>query len=202
MKRWISVMIPAVMAFIVLGVAAPTFAEDPAQTYQTPGTASISGQVYSNDTIHLRCEVPENWTQYTQSEIADGGSPEEGFRTDMYAKGSGNDSLSVMIQRLSIEELSVLDEYPVSELGAMQENAVVSMLEAAGGQNVLFLVDEGFSSFPADDYGCIFVSSDMNGNTIYMRQVFYRVGEYMVSVTAASHGTDSTAEYLGWFDAA
>lgn len=208
MKKYLALLVLCLTAILVFAACGPkgggTTKEDEPVSEGYP-EATISGNIYSNEAINLKMEVPSTWILYTKEQLAEeyndgatepliGSTFYEAYAMDPDAEFHEN--ISVIVQNAT-EEADTIRSYGIKEFTELISDAIPEALEGVGATNIKYgLVD---INFPVTDYACIQTTCTMQAVNIYQKQVVFLEGNYLYSITVTALDEAGADKLLGFF---
>lgn len=223
MSRFIPVILVLAMVFCLCACTQQSEATEPSTTTEPiivptttmpaekdPQLGDFADGVYTNAFIGIRCEVGEEWTVYSDAQLAqlngllldamtDADLVEQLKKANIahlfYAsKQNGLATMNVVLENLGTVNGILLDEKGYAELSVKQ---IPAALEDLGLDNVTAEITSAL--FASDRHTVIKVHGLSNGVPFYERIVCIKVGSYIGLVTVASYETDATSDLLNMF---
>ena len=78
-----------------------------------------------------------------------------------------------------------------------QMSTIEDSMATIGGTNVETEIEK--INFAGKECKCMYITAEIQGYTIYERQIYVSSGEYIEAITAASYINDNTEDILGEF---
>lgn len=175
---------------------------------------STESGVYTNEFLGIGCQLPTDWTYYSDAEImelnstvldilsdldADTYDPEalEGQElTDMFATGpNGADNITVAISKMNAITAFVLSEEDIA--AAVEEN-ILTMYEQ---MEIEASTEEmGVYSALGEDHPLLRITIPLDEETMmYQTAIVVKKGMYYGLITVTNPGEDMSDEVLSWF---
>ena len=227
MKRYISLLLAALMVWTIAGCgskAAQADQQDTAGTVQPGVTESdAAGQVQAgtddtdgaqgsvNEFAGIGCRLDEGWVFYTAEQMAE--------LNGALADGTDNADVKAVLA----DDPSIFDMYAVSTDGLMVINVVIQNLGLVSGMTVSqqeyaeiasaevadTLTAYGYKNVTAQTTAADFagtescpavaVTAERDGTALYEQMIYLKTGNYVYCVTLCSFKEDVTAEMAKLF---
>lgn len=175
-----------------------------------PQLGDFADGVYTNAFIGIRCEVGEEWTVYSDAQLAQLNGLVLDAMTDVdlvnqlkkaniahlfyAAKNNGMTTMNVVLENIGSVNGVLLDEKAYAELSAKQ---IPTALESMG---LLDVTAEVVSIlFAGTRHAGVKVYGTLNGISFYEKIVCIKLGTYIGLVTVASYDEDITPDLLQMF---
>lgn len=173
-----------------------------------------SGSSYVNQALGVRAELPEDWQQLNNEEIAEAMGyakdqvtdekvaamlEESGSVCDFYAvktDGSGC-NINIQVQKLNVIQGAALTE---EDILSSSVDAVKQGLESIGFENVE--ISQEMMRFAGAEHASLSSTATYSGVPVYERQVLVKAGRYIGIVTVFAFDRESVDAYLAFFTAA
>lgn len=170
--------------------------------------------VYTNEFLGIGCQLPADWTYYSEEEIMelnrtvlevlsdldsdtyDPEALEDQELTDMFATGpNGADNVNVAISKLNMIAALALSEEDIAE--AAEEN-ILGMYEQMGVTGCTS--EMSVYSALGEDHPLLRIMMPLDDQvTMYQTAVIVKKGTYYGIITVTSPGEDISDEALSWF---
>ena len=170
---------------------------------------AVEGLNYENKFIGIGCNLPSDWTFYTDEQIREINNmaldlAEEDFEAamanaqliyDMYA--TSNDQLktiNVNLEKVDAVTLAMID---LADVYKQNEALMKQGLENMGYTNVTF--DEGTVMIEDETFACMRITAQYNGVTMYQLGFATKCNGYVANFTIATFNADYTDNILSYF---
>lgn len=173
------------------------------------GIGKAEGNTYKNDFLGLSCTLPEEWSFYSDAQIAElnGVAQEyvdkdvaEALKNaqiiyDMYA----SNSIDFSSVNINLEKLSGAQTVAMSVKEALEGQllAIKASFGNMGYENVS--VEYATVTVDGKTFDGIELSAEIDGTDFYEKIFSFKKGGYMANVTIAVLGEDKTEEILKYF---
>ncbi len=178
-----------------------------------PQLGEFADGVYTNDFVGICCQVDENWSVYSDAQLAQLNGLVLGTMTDadlveqlkkanvghlFYATSEeGHKSMNVVLENIGVINGVLLDEQAYVDLSVEQlPAALISM----GLVNVK--AETTKLQFAGAEHAAVQVRGELAGVSFFEKIVCIKVGNYFGIVTVASYHEDATDALLELFSAA
>ena len=227
MKKWIALLLAALLVLSLTACSSTPSESKPtdnAADSDTPTdttaateaevefeTGAVEGQTYTSDLLKLSLTLDDNWQFLSREEIdqvmgitSDLVSDEEIAKsledgnsyTDMYATNTATGAtVNLLLQKVGVSAL-LLNEKSVLEAS---EESIVAALESMGLSNIRYEI--GTMTFAGKEHACAEITGEINGVTLYEKQVCFIKGTYIASITASTVDENGAEEILNQFAA-
>ena len=185
---------------------------EPAETQETEpvqeqvfSIGNIDGTVYTNDTLHIRIELPQGWVYASEEDLVKLNQTVIDSFENEELKAAMEDGAAVMgvyatspdgTQQINI----MFQEMPMSVYTPeMIINASIpevrSQLESQG-MTVVSITKEPIV-FLGEDSHCMRIEGSLNNISLYETQVYAKEGNYLAVITCSSVVNDTTMDLVG-----
>lgn len=185
------------------------FVED-SQLVKDPQLGDFADGVYTNGFIGIRCEVSEEWTVYSDAQLAQLNGLVLDAMTDehlveqlkksnvahlFYATAeNGHKSINVVLENIGLINGVLLDEKAYVELSVEQ------LPGALGSMGLTNVTAEAVTlNFVGDNHAAVRVHGILSGIDFYEKIICIKVDSYFGLVTVASYHEDVTEDLLKMF---
>ena len=191
---------------------APTTVPATASGEKDPQLGEFADGTYFNDFLGIRCTVSEEWTVYSDAQLAQLNGLVLDTMTDedlveqlkksnvghlFYATADGgHKSINVVLENVGVVNGVLLDEKAYAALSVEQLPAA---LQSMGLTDVT--AEETTVSFVGTDHAAVRVHGKLTGVNFYEKIICIKVGSYFGLVTVASYHEDATDTLLKMFTA-
>lgn len=220
MKKFICILLAAMMIFAMAACGAPAKNETSAQ--QTTEEEEVqademlgekSENHYANKALGIQADFPENWSILSEEETAQVlGVASESFSDedlakqlqesgslyDLYAMAmdQSGDNVNVVIENLGVIYGIVIDEEKYLELAEEQLENSLSQMGVTGAK-----LEKQSYSFAGADRLSVLITGSYSGVPIYERMILIKAGKFMGLITAFSLDEARLDEIMGRFAA-
>lgn len=177
-----------------------------------PQMGEFADGIYSNDFLGICCEVGEEWTVYSDAQLAqlnglvldtmtDADIVEQLKKSNVahlfYATADGGHrTVNVVLENVGLVNGVLLDEKTYMEISVEQ---LPTALQSMGLTNVTAVT--ATVSFAGKDHAAVQVHGKFSGVNFYEKIVCIKVGNYFGLVTVGSYHEDETDALLKMFTA-
>ncbi len=218
MKRFLTVLLAMalVMSFAscskdegdVTG-SVETSTQTSAETDEAFEKGGVSQQTYKNEFIGIGCTLDDDWTFYTDDQIAQlngiaaDAMDEEVAEMianatiiyDMFAENTATaENVNINLEKLTRAKVLMLD---IETTFKSQTPSLKSTYENMGATEFSYTIEK--TSFTGKDQVSMKVKAKINGVDMYQTMVALKTGQYLTNICATSYQTDTTEEVLGKF---
>ena len=208
-KKLLALCLALLVAFSLVGCGDDT--DDSGSQKKEYSPAVVENNVYTSQFAGLTATLDSTWTVLNDEEIAqivgvsidmtDDAALKESLSSgntiyDMYAMAADGATLNITVGNLGAIYGKLLDMKTLAQSSAEQ---LVPAFESMGFTDVTAEVST--ISFAGTEQTVIILQGSHQGITMYEQLVCMKVGDYILSITACSYGTDRTTEILSLFSA-
>lgn len=168
-----------------------------------------SGLVYENKFIGVGCELPNDWSFYTEEQIRQVNNVTEDLVGEEYEElisqaqlvydmcASSSDQLSSVNVILEKSDIVSVAAFDLETSGDTIVEAATDALAQLGATDITHTVST--TSFAGDDAQCLNLEMKLNGVDFYQKQVYVKTYNYITSITVASTDIDVCDEIFESF---
>ena len=174
------------------------------------GLGKAQGNTYKNEFLGLECSLPDSWSFYNDSQIAELNGVAQDYLDedaaealenaniiyDMYAS-NGDDYSSINI---NLEKLSTTQSLTMSVKEALE--AQLPTIKQAFGNMGYENVSAEYTTVTVDEktFDGITLCAEIEGVKFYEKIFSFKKGSYMANITVATMETDKSEEILKYFE--
>lgn len=226
MKKILSLLLAVIMLFAFTACGSTTDNEDvrgditsnDSSTDSSSNDASsdevefsigdTEGNIYKSNFIGVECVLDDNWTFYSDSQIAElnnitadalGDDYAEKMKAanivyDMFATDASGNNIYVILEKVNALSATFND---VESFVDNSMSAVEDSLTQTGA--VVNNIKKAEVTFAGEKTYAICIESTLNGVSLFQKQVFLKRGAYVVLITITSISTDTTDSIISTF---
>ena len=191
----------------------PTPEAEPEEEDKPVSAGSVSGSVYTNEFIGIKCDLGQDWMYFDEAQMAElNGLTAElfddeqlkstlensGLVYDMYAmRLDGTATINIIIEDLGKLYGALLSEDRYVDISI---DALPDALASAGFADLS--IEKTSLEFCGKEHSAIIISGMLEDMAIYEVLVCVKSGSYMAAITVASYIDNTTEDILKAFSAA